>query len=153
MKSNISTLLSLGIVAILVAGCAMKPKLSVEARHDDAGVVFSFRKKNINGLLGFRVEQANNQEVLWDLNLNYYNESSLVYGRIPSHFKTFNGATGEAKQTIPAGNERPKIFPPNCRFRLTVIAQCDEALAATAKPFYFSFSSDMDGNISKLIPE
>ena len=143
------TILILPFVLICSA-CSTTPHADVDIRQEDHDFVFQIRTRSINGLLDLRLWQVDTKEIFWDINLNYYKEPELRYGEVPDKFTTFNGGQNRAEQNIPRNHQRPRPLPANQNFYLALDCQYDTILAAASKVFYFSFSTDKNGRISRV---
>lgn len=139
-----------GVIAIL--GCSMKPQIFLETKGQGADTGFQIRAEGINGLLDLRIWEEETKTVIWQVNLNYFNGSHLGYGEVPGEFKTFNGATGSAKQLFPNAAEHPSRLPAGKSFIAALIGQYDTVGGASVRVFYFRFSTDAEGQILKIVP-
>jgi hypothetical protein len=149
--SRISLLLSV-LLGGLLSACAIVRSASVSVQQQDSTVDFQFQTRSFNGLGGLRVWRADTKEVFWDVNLNYYNEKHLKYGDIPKGFRTFNGNSNSATQNFPALGHQPSPLPSNAKFILELTCLYDTMFSPAFRAYYFSFTTNEKGIVSKIIP-
>ena len=152
---NSSLLMRTGLGLILVSvfmGCAGKPNIVLEAKQHGENIDFDIRTKGINGLLDLQIWQTDTKEVIWQLNLNSFNGTTIEYGKVPVGFKSFNGGTYDAEQMVPLTGKRPGPLPAGKSFIIALGAQYDTLTSAAMRPFYFLFSTDANGKISRVLP-
>ena len=140
------------LLTTLFIGCSVTPKVSVVAHQQGADLNFSIQTEGIRGLIEAWFWEENTKQVLWRVNLNYYQGSQLKYGELPIKFKQPNGAINSAEQIVPANGEKPDQLPPGKSFYLAITGQYDTLMAASGKTFYFSFSTDSEGRMSAIVP-
>jgi hypothetical protein len=129
----------------LFFGCSGKRNMTLTAQQNGSDVVFEIHANDINGVLGVAIWSSDTKgELLWDMNLNYFNEPHLKYGSIP------NGLM--AKQIFPPDDKRPRAFLPNENLYIGIDAQYDSGLDALSHTFYFRASTDASGKITSVIP-
>jgi len=87
--------------AIVVGGCGQRPRLDVTASVDESGrVVFDVARRDVNGLLGFRVEDEAGG-VLWEVSTSYEQGGRITYGVLPTE------GNMKARQIAPADGSAP----------------------------------------------
>jgi hypothetical protein len=130
----------------------MKPTITVSGNQQDEIIVFEINANHINGLLDLRIWQEDTREMIWCVDLDYFNRRRIKYGEPPVNFKTFNGGKGSAKQIVP-GSGKPSVpLPVGKSFIIAVTAQYDTWTSAASKTFYYSFSISPRGRISAIVP-
>lgn len=140
------------LLTTLFMGCSVTPKASVVAHQQGTDIDFNIQTKGIRGLGEVWLWIEDTKQVLWRVNLNYYQGPQLKYGELPIKFKQPNGAINSAEQIVPANDEKPNQLPPGKTFFLAVTGQYDTPMAASEKTFYFSFSTDSGGRMSAIVP-
>ena len=123
---NLRIILGLAVV-ICVSGCGQRPRIDVSVSIDDGRVAFDIPRRDVNGLLSFRVEDLNGK-VLWQINVSYELGQRIIYGVLPT------GGNMDAKQVIPSDGKAP----PDIRghsVRVIVEYQYDELMAPSAADF------------------
>lgn len=140
------------LLTALFIGCSVAPKLSVVAHQRGSDLDFSIQTEGIRGLGEVWLWTEDTKQVLWRVNLNYYQGSQLKYGELPAKFKSPNGAMNNAEQIAPANGEKPNQLPPGKNFYLAITGQYDTRMAASEKTFYFTFSTDSEGRMSAIVP-
>jgi hypothetical protein len=104
-------------------GCSANPSITLTARQEGSDLVFDIKKRGITGLLALAIWQMDPAEYFWKVNLDYYNESTLIYGHIPSRFRTFNGGVNSARQEFPPAGIKPRALTPNKLFCIALTWQ------------------------------
>ena len=84
------------------------PELGViKPRKVDGHLIFDIDHKDTNGLLALYIYELESENICWEVRLNYFYKSKLLYGEIPKDFQTFNGATNSAVQAFPKKSAHP----------------------------------------------
>ncbi|MFL5341228.1 MAG: hypothetical protein ACJ8F7_13860 [Gemmataceae bacterium] len=116
------TLLPL-VVVTGVTGCGQHPRLDVSVSIVDGRVAFDIPRRDVNGLLAFRVENANGT-ILWHIEMNYEKRRQIIYGVLPA----------SGKQTVPSDGSVPADIRGR-EVRVRVEYQYDEFAAPSAGEF------------------
>lgn len=116
------------LIALSACGCGQRPRLDVVPSIDDGGhVVFDIPRTDVNGLLGFRIEDETGK-ALWHVRMSYDKGSRITYGVLPT------GGNMAAQQEVPTdGSPPPEIR--GRRVRVKVDYQYDEFAAASVDEF------------------
>jgi hypothetical protein len=95
---------------LCLSGCYQKPRVDVRPSIENDKVVFAIRHSGDNGLLSFKVKNAAG-DLLWEITLNYFHGTQIVYGELPSN---------TAHQKYPADGKTPTTIRSS-----TVIVEID----------------------------
>jgi hypothetical protein len=105
----------------LLWGCAQLPTIEVAPAIESQQVVFDISHKDINGLLGFRVEDESGKP-LWVVHMNYDTGHRIIYGVLPTDIPT-------TRQEFPPEG-RPPVSIRGKKVKITVEYQYDSNLTA-----------------------
>jgi hypothetical protein len=140
------------LLLCLAAGCVNSVKLTVEAANQDGVPTFNVKRRGGNGLLYLKIWNADTRRPLWGVSLNYFPGGVVTYGKVPKSFRIFNGETRNAVQEFPVESEEPVPLSINSRFYLSFVYQYDRIYAPSTGRAYFTFVTDHQGRISKIVP-
>ena len=103
-------LIATGLFLTAVPGCGQRPKVDVTAGVENDQIVFSIACSDVNGILGFSVEDTSGTP-LWKVDLNYFKGHKITYGTIPN---------GDTQQLPKNGAAPPSIRGKKVRVRINV---------------------------------
>lgn len=87
-----------------LSACGQNPKIDVTAKTENGKIIFDIPRKDINGLLGFRVGDGGGK-YYWDVDLHYDQSRAITYGELPT------AGNSDAAQVIPSdGSLPPEIW-------------------------------------------
>jgi hypothetical protein len=123
----------------------MTPRLYVRAVLQGQALEFELRPHGINGLLGISVTDNETRKLLWDLDLEYFRGSRLVYGGSPGTFRDGNGNWKTAKQVVPEPGLSPARLPKGKVVTVEIRYQYDSFLGACVAREAFTLDLAHDG--------
>ena len=127
------------LVTALLSGCGGKPNLAPKSVIRGNDLEFRFRTNELIGLISVRVWVADSKILIWDLNLDYYKDSSLDYGKVPKEFKTFNGRISNAVQIFPNEGIPPKPLLPGKDYFVNIEFLYDSAFGESVSSASYLF--------------
>jgi len=148
---NVTKLLIGVLLVIFGFGCSAKRDISLSARKEGTNLVFDIKMSRVNGLLGMDIWQVDPNEYFWKVNLNYFNDSTLTYGQVPSNFRTFNGALNGAEQEFPNPGIKPRALAPNKTYCIALSWQNSDLTEWTSGALYFLTTTDSSGAIVSIV--
>lgn len=132
-------------LALLGLAACSEPTLDVAVRKADGNVAFELSTDDINGLLQLQLWDAQDSELLWSVDLEYYAGAELTYGVVPVDFVTRNGSKRSARQEVPPPGVPPTSLRPGRSYVLGLTCQYDHLTAPSMREFFFRFDLDAEG--------
>jgi hypothetical protein len=148
------TFLRVGLVLLVTAGViyVLRPiwqeqGVVFSAKQGVDNVEFDIRLKNSYGLDEFIVVDRQSKERLWSVNLNYYPGHQLIYGKVPSSFRTDNGSLNSATQDFPKSDQPVKALIVGKEYMVQIGFMYHEILGDSGSTWWFAFVIEPDGKI------
>ena len=104
----------------------------IKPRKVDGLLIFDIDHKDTSGLLELYIHELESENICWEVRLNYFYKSKLLYGEIPQEFLTENGVTNSAVQVFPEKSVPPLNLLEGKIYKIQAVWQYDKGFSAMA---------------------